>query len=173
MLTDFQKTASILFYINVKYVSVCHNNLRNNDEAIDITGHNRPPVIDQLQDATSSLLLSNTSSLLSSDVLSLSLSDNSSRSLMSGRSKTNLNNNSLFPSSSQSTKKCKSDSSDIRVAKHILSFCNWAMGLMSEGIYNTPHQEWCVTRTLGRNMSKMLPCAHKGYTRESAQILSN
>jgi hypothetical protein len=26
MLVDFQKTVSILFYIDVKYVSVCHNN---------------------------------------------------------------------------------------------------------------------------------------------------
>jgi hypothetical protein len=23
-------------------------------------------------------------------------------------------------------------------------FANWAMGSMSEGIYNTPHQEWCA-----------------------------
>jgi hypothetical protein len=71
MLMDFQKTASILFYINMKYVSVCHNNLRNNDEVIDITVHNRPPVIDQSQDATSSSLSSNTSSLSSSYVSSL------------------------------------------------------------------------------------------------------
>jgi hypothetical protein len=79
MLMDFQKTASILFYVNVKYVSVCPNNLHNDNEVIDITGHDRPPVIDQSQDATSS---------------------NSSRSLTSVRSKTNLDNNSLFPSSS-------------------------------------------------------------------------
>jgi hypothetical protein len=37
VLMDFQKTASILFYIDVRYVSVCHNNLRNNDEVIDWT----------------------------------------------------------------------------------------------------------------------------------------
>jgi hypothetical protein len=48
MLIDFQKTASILVYINMKYVSICHNTLRNDDEVIDITGHDRPPVIDQL-----------------------------------------------------------------------------------------------------------------------------
>jgi hypothetical protein len=48
MLMDFQRTASILFYADVKYVSICHNNLRKDDEIIDITGHNRPPVIDQL-----------------------------------------------------------------------------------------------------------------------------
>jgi hypothetical protein len=54
VLIDFQKTASILFYVDVKYVSVCHNNLRNDNEVTDITGHDRPPVIDQSQDATSS-----------------------------------------------------------------------------------------------------------------------
>jgi ubiquitin C-terminal hydrolase len=52
MLMDFQKTASILFYVNVKYVSVRQHNLCNNDEAIDITGHGCPPGIDQLQDTT-------------------------------------------------------------------------------------------------------------------------
>ncbi len=52
VIMDFQKTASILFYVNVKYVSVLYNNLCNNDEVIDIMGHKRPPVIDQLQDAT-------------------------------------------------------------------------------------------------------------------------
>ncbi len=38
------------------------------------------------------------------------------------------------------------------------------MGLMSEGIYNTPHQEWCVARGSGESTSEMLPCAHKGCT---------
>ncbi len=104
---DFQKTASILFYADVKYVSICHNNLCNNNEVIDITGHYHPPVIDQLQDATSSSLSSNTSSLSSSNVLSPLSSDNSSRSLTSVRSKTNLDDNSLFWSSSQSTKKAR------------------------------------------------------------------
>jgi hypothetical protein len=52
VLMDFQKTASILFYVNVKYVSVFHNNLRNDNEVIDIMGHDCPPVIDQSQDAT-------------------------------------------------------------------------------------------------------------------------
>jgi hypothetical protein len=43
---DFQKIASILFCVNVKYVSV------NDNEVIDIMGHDCPPVIDQSQDAT-------------------------------------------------------------------------------------------------------------------------
>jgi hypothetical protein len=118
MLMDFQKTASILFYVDVKYVSVCHNNLCNDDEVIDITEHKRPPVKDQLQDATSSLLSSNTSSSLLSYTLSPSSSNNSSRSLTSVRSKTNLDNNSLFPSSSQLTKNGNSDLSDIKLAKY-------------------------------------------------------
>jgi hypothetical protein len=164
MLMDFQKTASILFYFDVKYVFICHNNLCNNDEAIDITGPNRPPVIDKLQDATTFLSSSNTSSLSSSNVLSPLLSDNSARSLTSVRSQTNLDKNSLFLSSSHLTKNGKSNSSDIRIAKYFLSFCNWAMGSMSEGIYNTPHQERCVARGSGGNISEMLPCAHKGCT---------
>jgi hypothetical protein len=48
VLMDFQKTASTLFYVDVKYVSICHNNLCNDDEVIDIMGPNHPPVIDQL-----------------------------------------------------------------------------------------------------------------------------
>jgi hypothetical protein len=164
VLMDFQKTASILFYVDVKYVSVCHNNLCNDNEVIDITGHGHPPVIDQSQDPTSSLSLSNTSSLLLSYISSSSLSDNSSRSLTSVRSKTNSDDNSLFPSSSQSTKNCRSNSVDIKLANLVLSFCDCAMDLMSEGIYNTPHQEQCVARSWGGNISKMLPCAHKGCT---------
>ncbi len=164
VLMDFQKTASILFYVDVKYVSICHNNLCNGDEVIDITGHDRPPVIDQLQDATSSLLSSNTLSMSSSNILSPLSSNNSSRSLTSVRSKTNLDDNSLIQSSSQSTKIGKSDSSDISIAKYFLSFCDWVMGLISEGIYNTPHQERCVARLLGGNISEMLHCAHKGCT---------
>ncbi len=144
LLMDFQKTASILFYFDVKYVSICHNNLCNDNEVIDRTGHACPPVIDQLQDATSSLSSSNTSSLLSSNISFPSSSDNSSRSLTSVRSKTNSDDNSsLFPSSSQSTKNGKSNSSDIRIAKYFLSFCDWAICSISEGIYNSPHQEWC------------------------------
>ncbi len=126
VLMDFQKAASILFYVDVKYFSIRHNNLCNNKEVIDITGHDRPPVIDQLQDATSSLLLSNTLSLLLSDILSPLLSDNSSRSLTCARLKTYLENNSLFPSSSQSTKNGKSGSSDIRIVKYFNPF---AIGL--------------------------------------------
>jgi hypothetical protein len=109
MLMDFQKTASILFYLDVKYVSVCHNNLRNDNEVIDITGHERPPVMDQSQDTASSLSSSNTLSSSSSYISSSLSSNNPSRSLTSVRSKTNLDNSSLFPSSSQSTKKCRSD----------------------------------------------------------------
>ncbi len=96
VLMVFQKTASILFYVDEKYVSIRHNNLCNDDEVIDITGPNRPPVIDQLQDATSSSLSSNTSSLSLSNISSLSLSNNSSRSLTSVRLKTNSDNNSLY-----------------------------------------------------------------------------
>jgi hypothetical protein len=50
----------------------------------------------------------------------------------------------------------------MKLANYFLSFCDWAMGLMLESIYNTPHQERCVGRMLGGNMSKMLHCAHKG-----------
>jgi hypothetical protein len=164
MLMDFQKTASILFYVNVKYVTICHNNLCNNDEVIDIMGHNHPPVIDQSQDTTLSSLSSNTWSLLLSYVLSSSSSNNSSRSLTSVRSKTNTDDNSLFQSSSQLTKNCRRDSVDIKLANFVLTFCNWAMDLMSECIYNTPHQERCVARSWGGNITKMLPCAYKGCT---------
>jgi hypothetical protein len=49
---DFQKTASILFYLDVRYLSVCYNSLCNNNEVVDHTGggietihqsHERPP----------------------------------------------------------------------------------------------------------------------------------
>jgi hypothetical protein len=36
VLMDFPKTASILVYVDVKYVSICHNNLRNNDEVVEL-----------------------------------------------------------------------------------------------------------------------------------------
>ncbi len=109
-----------------------------------------------------SLLLSNTLPLLLSYVLSLSSSNNSSKSLTSVRSKTNSDDNSLFPSLSQSTKNCRSNSVDIKLANFVLFFCDWAIDLMSEGIYNTPHQERCVARSWGGNISKMLPCTHEG-----------
>ncbi len=149
MLMDFQKTASILFYVNVKYVSVCHNNLCNNDEVIDIMGHDCPPVIDQLQDATSSWLSSNTLFLLSSNISSPLSSNSLSRSLTSVRSKINLDNNSLFLSSSQLTKNGKRNSSDIRIAKYFLSFCNWAMGSIQKissipNIKNSVYQDCWV-----------------------------
>jgi hypothetical protein len=38
VLMDFQKTAYILFYIEVRTVSACYNNLCNNNEVIDHTG---------------------------------------------------------------------------------------------------------------------------------------
>jgi hypothetical protein len=44
----------------------------------------------------------------------------------------------------------------------MFNFCNWAMGKMSENIYNNPHQERCVERMLGGSLSKMLHCAHEG-----------
>jgi hypothetical protein len=87
---DFQKTVSILYYVNVRIVSVCYNNLCNNDEVIDCTGggidmihqlHKRPPSIVQLEDNTSSSLSSNYSST-------------------SVRSTTYLDNDDLFLSSS-------------------------------------------------------------------------
>ncbi len=161
MLMDFQKTASILVYVDGRYVSVCHNNLRNDDEVIDHMGHKHPPIIDQLQDAILSSLSSNTLSLLSSYTSSSLLSNNSSRSLTSVRSKTNLDDNSLIPSSSQSTKNGKSKS-EIKLANYVSSCCNWAMGTMSENIYNNPHQERCLGRMLGGSLSTMLHCAHKG-----------
>jgi hypothetical protein len=37
-LMDFQTTSSILFYVDVRYVSVCYNSLRNDDKVIDHTG---------------------------------------------------------------------------------------------------------------------------------------
>jgi hypothetical protein len=37
-LMDFQKTASILFYVNVRTFSVHYNNLCNGNEVIDHTG---------------------------------------------------------------------------------------------------------------------------------------
>jgi hypothetical protein len=85
MLMDFQKTASILFYVDVRYVSVCYNNLCNDDEVIDRTGHKRPPSMVQLEDKTLSLLSSNTSSLLSSTASSF-LSSGASSLLASGNS---------------------------------------------------------------------------------------
>ncbi len=109
VLIDFQKTASILFYVDVRYVSIHYNNLCNDDEVIDRTGHEHPPIIVQLQDTTLSSSSSSTLSLLLCNTSSLSSSDNSSRSLTSVRSKTNLDNDSLFPSSSQSTKNGKSN----------------------------------------------------------------
>jgi hypothetical protein len=105
VLMDFQKTASILFYVDGRYVSVRYNNFHNNDEVIDCTGggietihqsHKRPPNIVQLEE--------DTLSLSSSDTLSLLLSNKSSRSLTNVRSKTNSDDDDLFSASSQLTK---------------------------------------------------------------------
>jgi hypothetical protein len=156
---DFQKTASILFYLNVKYVSVCYSNLCNGNEVVDLTRQECPPIVVCLQDTTSSLLLSNTLSLLLSNTLSSSSSNNSSRSSTSVRSKANSDNGSLFPSPSQSKKIGKSISSEIKHANYVISICNWAMGTRSESIYNNPHQEWCVGKMI---CAKMSNCEHKG-----------
>ncbi len=166
VLMDFQKTASILFYVDVKYVSICHNNLHNNDEVIDIMGHNRTPVIDQLQDTTSSSLSSNTLSSSLSNVSSPLSSKNSSRSLTSVRSKTKLDDNSLFPSSSQSTKNGKSNSSDIRMAKYFLSFCKLGYGFDVRRYlqYPTSRMVCRPARLLGGIISEILPCTHEGCT---------
>ncbi len=53
---------------------------------------------------------------------------------------------------------------DIKRQFCFILFCNWALDSMSECIYNTPHQERCVARSMGGNISKMLPCAHEGCT---------
>jgi hypothetical protein len=173
VLMDFQKIASILFYIDVQYVSICHNNLCNNDEVMDITGHNCPPVIDQLQDATSSSLLSNTLSLLSSDILSLSLSDNSSRSLTSVRSKTNSDNNSLFPSLSQSMKNGKSDSSDIKIAKYFLSFLRLGYGFDVRRYLQYPTSRTVCSKIGWWKYIRNVTLRTQRMHRESPQIVSN
>jgi hypothetical protein len=113
----------------------------------------------QLQDATLSLSSSNIWSSLSSDTLSSLLSNNLSRSPTSVRTKTNSDNNSLFPSSSQSSKNGKSNSSEIKCANYIVSFCNWAMGTMSESCYDNPHQVRCVGKMCHAKMSH---CKHEG-----------
>jgi hypothetical protein len=56
----------------------------------------------------------------------------------------------------------KSDSSEIKIANYVLSFCDGAMGTMSEGVYNNPDQEQHVGRVLGGSLSKMLHSTHKG-----------
>ncbi len=105
------------------------------------------------------------SSLLS-DTSSLSLSNISSRFLTSVRSKTNLEDADIFLSSSQLMKNGKSYSkykmSENKRANYVLSFCDWAMGTMSESCYDNPHQERCVGIMCDVKVSKMLHCAHKG-----------
>jgi hypothetical protein len=139
--------------------------------------HERPPSIVHLENNTLfslssntlSSLLSNTLSSLSSDTLSLSLSNNSSSSSKSGRSKTNSYDNDLFPSSSQSTENSKSYSrnkmSINQFANYGLSFCDWAMGKMSESCSDNPHQEQCVEE-------KNVTLHTQRMQGESAQILS-
>ncbi len=92
------------------------------------------------------------SSLLS-DTSSSLLSNNSSRSFTSVRLTTILDDDDLFPSLSQSTKK------ENKCANYVLSFCNWIMGTMSEDCYGNPHQEWCAEKMIGAKMSH---CKHKG-----------
>jgi hypothetical protein len=75
------------------------------------------------------------------------LTDNSSRFLNSVRLRTNLDDDDLFPSSSQSTKKWQEllkIQSENQRANYVLSFCDWAMGKMSESCNDNPHEEWCV-----------------------------
>ncbi len=122
VLMDFQKAASILFYVNVRYVSVCYNNLHKENEVIDLTRQECPPIIVQLQDATSSLSSSNTLSLLLRNTSSSLLSNNPSRSSTSVRLITNSDNDSLFPNSSQLTKNGKSNSNENKRANYVLSF---------------------------------------------------
>jgi hypothetical protein len=66
VLTVFQKTASILFYVNETAVSVCSNNLCTNNEVIDRMGgaiedshqsHKHPPSIVNLEEDSSSSLV--------------------------------------------------------------------------------------------------------------------
>ncbi len=87
------------------------------------------------------------------------MSNNSSRTSTSARSKTNSDDDSLFPSSSQLTKNGKSDSSENKRANYVLSFCDWAMGTMSESCYDNPHQERCAGKMCG---AKMPHCKHEG-----------
>ena len=75
--------------------------------------------------------------------------------------KTNLDNDSLSPSSSQSMTNGKSNSSENKPTNYVLSFCDWAMGKMSESCYDNPLQERCVGKMCGAKMSKVLHCAHK------------
>ncbi len=106
-----------------------------------------------------SLSSSNTLSSSSSNTSSSSSSNNSSRFLTSVRSKTNSDDDSLFLSSSQLTKNGKSNSSENKPTNYVLSFCDWAMGTMSESCYDNLHQEWCAGKMCGAKMSQ---CKHKG-----------
>ncbi len=72
--------------------------------------------------------------------------------------KTNLDNDSLSPSSSQSMTNGKSNSSENKHANYVSSFCNWAMGTMSESCYDNPHHERCVVKMCGAKMSH---CKHE------------
>ncbi len=126
---------------------------------IDLRRHESPPIIVQLQDATLSSSSSNTSSSSLSNSLSSLSSNNSSGSLTSVRLKTNSVNDSLFLSSSQLLKNGKSNSSENKCANYVLSFCDWAKGIMSESCYNNPHQERCVGKMCGAKMSHSI---HEG-----------
>jgi hypothetical protein len=170
VLMDFQKTASILFYVVVRYVSVCHKNLHKDNEVIDIMGHERPPVIDQLLDATSSLLLSNTLSLSLSYTSSLLLSNNSSRSLTSVRLKTNLDDNSLFPSSSQSTKNGKSNLSEIKHANYFI-LLQLGYGFDVRRYLQYPTSRTVCRKNNGWKYVKIVTLLTQRMQEESAQFL--
>ena len=45
--------------------------------------------------------------------------------------------------------------------------------MSEEGIYNTPHQERCVARLLGGNISEILPCTHEGCTMRVHRFCQN
>ncbi len=46
---------------------------------------------------------------------------------------------------------------------YVLSFCDWAMGKMSESCYDNSHQEQCVEKMYGAKMSSMLHFTHEEY----------
>jgi hypothetical protein len=52
--------------------------------------------------------------------------------------------------------------SENQCVNYVLSFCDWAMGKISESCFNRPHQERCVGKMCGAKMSKMLHCAQEG-----------
>jgi hypothetical protein len=172
VLMDSQETTSILFYVDVRHVFVCLNNPCNDDEVIDITGHEHPPVINQLQDATSSSSSSNTLSLLLSYTSSPSSSNNSSRSLTSVRPKTNLDNNSLFRSSSQSTTMARA--TQVKLNLPIIFFLlQLGYGFNVRRYLQYPTSKTVCRKNVGWKYVKKVALCTWRMRCESAQILSN